>query len=119
MKSDKLKQIRRGRRKTGIRKRVIGTPDRPRLTVYRSLKHIYAQIVDDLAGQTLVCASTAQLNLSEGGGNQKAAIEVGKDLAQKAKSAGIAAISFDRNGYRYLGRVKALADAAREGGLQF
>ena len=114
MEKSKLKNVRRGRRKTGIRKRVHGTPDRPRLTVYRSLKHIYAQIIDDLDGKTLVSASSAK---SGKGGNVEAATEVGKQIAKQAKDAGITQVAFDRNGFRYHGRVKALADAAREGGL--
>ena len=114
MEKSKLKTVRRQRRKTGIRKRVKGTPERPRLTVFRSLNHIYAQIVDDLDGKTLVSASTIK---ASGGGNVAAAVEVGKQIAQKAKDAGISQLSFDRNGFRYHGRVKALADAAREGGL--
>jgi large subunit ribosomal protein L18 len=118
MKSNQLKQVRRQRRKAGIRKRVIGTPQRPRLTVYRSLKHIYAQVVDDLGGRTLVSASTMQAK-AEQGGNTEAAKQVGSAIAQKAKEAGITQVCFDRNGFRYHGRVKALADAAREAGLQF
>ncbi len=114
MDKHKLKAVRRSRRKTGIRKRVTGTPDRPRLTVFRSLNHIYAQIIDDLDGKTLASASTIK---ADGGGNIAAAVEVGKQIAQKAKDAGISQVSFDRNGFRYHGRVKALADAAREGGL--
>jgi large subunit ribosomal protein L18 len=110
----KLKNLRRSRRKTGIRKRIEGTPDRPRLTVYRSLKHIYVQIIDDLDGKTLVSASSAKAGK---GGNVDAAVEVGKEIAQKAKGAGITQVAFDRNGFRYHGRVKALADAARKGGL--
>lgn len=111
-----LKQVRRRRRKQGVRKRVIGTSDRPRLTVYRSLKHTYAQLVDDLSGRTLVSASTIKL---EKGGDRAAAVSVGKDLAAKAVAAGVSLATFDRNGFRYHGRVKALADAAREAGLKF
>ena len=118
MKADKVKQARIKRRKIGIRKRVAGTPDRPRLTVYRSLNHVYAQIVDDLAGRTLVATSSVQLKLPNGG-NQGGAADVGKALAQKAVDAGISTIAFDRNGMKYHGRVKALADAARKGGLKF
>jgi len=114
MDKSKLKSVRRSRRKTGIRKRVKGTPDRPRLTVFRSLQHIYAQIIDDLDGKTLVSASSAKASK---GGNIDAATEVGKQIAEKAKGAGITQVAFDRNGFRYHGRVKALADAAREGGL--
>jgi large subunit ribosomal protein L18 len=114
MEKNKLKAVRRKRRKTGIRKRVVGTPERPRLTVFRSLNHIYAQVIDDLEGKTLASASTIKAGK---GGNIAAAVEVGKQIAQQAKDAGVKQVSFDRNGFRYHGRVKALADAAREGGL--
>lgn len=114
----KNKIQRRGRRKAGIRKRVMGTPDCPRLSVFRSAKHIYAQVIDDLGGKTLVAASSVTEKVAAGG-NVAAAEVVGKTLAEKAKAAGISAVQFDRNGYRYHGRVKALADSAREAGLQF
>lgn len=117
MDRNKAKNVRRARRKTGIRKRVLGTPERPRLTVYRSLNHMYAQVIDDLSGKTLVASSTTKG--TESGGNIEAAKSVGKDLADKAKAAGITQVAFDRNGFRYHGRIKALADAAREAGLQF
>lgn len=113
-----LKQQRRERRKTGIRKRLVGTPQRPRLTVYRSLNQIYAQIIDDHSGRTLVAASSVQEGVSDGG-NKKGAGQVGKILAERAKAAGITAVAMDRNGFKYHGRIKALADAAREAGLQF
>jgi len=113
----KHKRLVRARRRTGIRKRVYGTTDRPRLSVYRSLKHIYAQVIDDETGRTLASAST---NAAEDkGGNVDAATQVGKQIADAAKAAGITAVRFDRNGYKYHGRVKALAEAAREGGLKF
>ena len=118
MKVNRLKQVRRQRRKAGIRKRVAGTPDRPRLTVYRSLQHIYAQVIDDITGNTLVAASSVQDKL-DNGGNIAAAEKVGSVLAEKAKAAGVNQVAFDRNGFRYHGRVKALAEAARKGGLQF
>ena len=118
MKADKIKQARKTRRKIGIRKRIAGTPDRPRLTVSRSLHHTYAQIVDDLAGRTLVAASSLQLR-SANGGNTQGAAQVGKALAEKATAAGIKKVAFDRNGLKYHGRVKALADASRKGGLEF
>jgi len=105
----------RSRRK---RVRSLGTPQRPRLTVYRSLKHIYAQVVDDLSGRTLVATSTVRARVSPGGSNTAAA-QVGKQLAELAKGAGIDKVRFDRGRFRYHGRVKALADAAREGGLSF
>ena len=116
MKTSTAKQNRRKRRKSGIRKRVIGTPQRPRLMVYRSLKHIYAQIIDDLAGHTLVAAGSQK---AAGGANKPAAATIGQELAKKAQAAGIKQVTFDRNGFRFHGRIKALADAAREGGLQF
>ena len=120
MKYNKIRQIRRRRRKIGIRKRVFGLPERPRLTVYRSLKHIYAQIVDDLAGRTVVSASSLKdIGDATAGGNIQAAASVGKSIAEKAKGQGITRVALDRNGFRYHGRVKALADAAREAGLQF
>ena len=118
MQISKLKQIRRQRRKLGIRKRIFGTPQRPRLTVYRSSKHLYAQIIDDLAGKTLAAASTVAAHLPKSA-NKAAATEVGKLLAQKAKEAGVTEVAFDRNGFQYHGRIKALADAARAGGLKF
>lgn len=116
MKTSTTKQNRRVHRKSGIRKRVNGTPQRPRFMVYRSLKHIYAQIIDDLAGHTLVAASSQKIG---GGANKTAAMAIGRELAKKAQAAGIRQVAFDRNGFRFHGRIKALADAAREGGLQF
>ncbi len=114
----KLKQVRRARRKVRVRKSVVGDAQRPRLTVYRSLKHMYAQVIDDQAGKTLVSASTAA-SKSASGGNIKAAGEVGRILAEQALAAGIKQVAFDRNGYRYHGRIKAVADAARKAGLEF
>jgi large subunit ribosomal protein L18 len=104
-----------------IRKKLQGTADRPRLNVYRSLNHIYVQVVDDLHGKTLVSASSAEGKKADRrtGGNVAAAKAVGKVIAERAKAKGITKIVFDRGGYIYHGRVKALADAAREGGLQF
>jgi len=105
-----------------VRKKIMGTPDRPRLNVFRSLKHIYAQIIDDYAGRTIVCASTMDRELRgkiEYGGNISAAREVGALIARRALEKGIKSVVFDRGGYLYHGRVKALADAAREGGLEF
>lgn len=118
MNSVQIKRARRTRRRTGIRKRVYGTPQRPRLSVYRSLKHIYAQVVDDVNGRTLAAASSVKAKL-EDGGTVSGAKTVGVSIAEVAKAAGITEVSFDRNGFRYHGRVKALADAAREGGLKF
>jgi len=104
-----------------IRKKLQGTAERPRLNVYRSLNHIYVQVIDDLHGQTLVSASSAEGQKAEKrtGGNVAAAKAVGKAIAERAKAKGISKVVFDRGGYIYHGRVKALADAAREGGLQF
>ena len=102
--------------------KVSGTSERPRLCVYRSLDHIYAQIIDDRAGKTLVAASSADKSTKQnlkGGGNVAAAKVVGKQVAERAKAAGVVKVVFDRGGYKYHGRVKALADAAREAGLQF
>lgn len=111
------KAARRHRVKRGIRKTINGTPDRPRLSVYRSNQHIYAQLIDDRAGVTLAAASTLQDEV-EGDSPTERARNVGKALAERAKEAEINSAVFDRNGYRYHGRVAALADGAREGGLQ-
>ena len=103
-----------------IRRRLRGGAERPRLSVFRSLRHIYAQVIDDGAGRTLAAASTAEKNApAASGGNVAAARAVGKLVAERAKEAGIRKVLFDRGGYRYHGRVKALADAAREAGLEF
>ena len=101
-----------------IRKKISGTDERPRLSIYRSTAHIYVQIIDDRKGTTLVSASTVEAK-SKTGGNLASAKEVGKAVADKAKAKGITKVVFDRGGYLYHGRVKALADAAREAGLQF
>jgi large subunit ribosomal protein L18 len=104
-----------------IRKKVLGTAERPRLNVYRSLNHIYAQLIDDMKGATLVSASSAEGKKAERrtGGNVAAAKAVGKAVAERAQTKGIGKAVFDRGGYIYHGRVKALADAAREAGLKF
>ena len=103
-----------------IRRKVKGSPDRPRLCVYRSLSHIYAQVIDDAQGRTLVSASTADAGAGlKGGGNLAGAKAVGKLVAERAKEKGIRMVVFDRGGYLYHGRVKALAEAAREAGLEF
>ncbi|HVO61231.1 MAG TPA: 50S ribosomal protein L18 [Terriglobales bacterium] len=104
-----------------IRKKLLGTSERPRLNVYRSLNHIYVQVVDDLNGQTLVSASTAEGKKGERrtGGNVPSAKQIGKTIAERAKAKGIEKVVFDRGGYLYHGRIKAVADAAREGGLKF
>jgi large subunit ribosomal protein L18 len=106
---------------TRIRKKVQGSPTRPRLSVYRSLNNLYVQIIDDLGGVTLVAASTAEGKKGERktGGNLASAKELGKLIAERAQTKGIKQVVFDRGGYIYHGRVKALADAAREAGLQF
>ncbi len=111
------------KRRTRIRARLARTSSgRPRLSVFRSSKHIYAQVIDDVAGRTLAAASTLDELLRESlktGANKDAAGAVGKLLAERAKAAGVTAVVFDRGGYLFHGRVKALADAAREGGLDF
>jgi large subunit ribosomal protein L18 len=116
-------QARRRRRQLRVRKRLFGTPQRPRLAVFRSSKHIYAQIINDVVGVTLVSASTLDKEirplLTGSGGNKPAADLVGKMVGQRAKAAGINKVCFDRRSYRYHGRVKALADAARAAGLDF
>ncbi len=122
MNSQKRKAKGRVKRKLRVRKRVFGEPERPRLSIFRSLGHMYAQIVDDVAARTLVAASSASKELKgkvKSGGNIESAKTVGKLLGEKAKAAGIERVAFDRNGYRYHGRVKAFADAAREAGLKF
>ena len=101
-----------------IREKLSGTTERPRLNVYRSLNHIYAQVIDDQKGETLVSASTLALK-SKTGGNVAAAKEIGKAVAEKAVEKGVKKVVFDRGGFLYHGRIKALADAAREGGLDF
>ena len=105
-----------------VRMKVEGTEERPRLAVYRSLGHIYVQVIDDRLGKTLVSASSTDKEMKKsmkGGGNIAAAKQVGKTIAERSKAAGVSKVVFDRGGYKYHGRVKALADAAREAGLQF
>ena len=111
----KGRQELRQRRHNRVRQRVAGTAERPRLVVFRSLKHIYAQIVDDVSSRTLASVSDHKLS----GMKSEKSAEVGKLIAQKAKDAGVSRVVFDRAGYRYHGRVKAVADGAREGGLEF
>ena len=112
----------RERRHQRLRKRLMGTPERPRLNVFRSDKHIYAQVIDDLAGRTVASASDIDVdvrgNIGEGTKSDKAKL-VGQLVAERAREAGVTMVVFDRGGYRYHGRVKALADAAREAGLVF
>ena len=110
------------RRKYHIRKKIFGTAERPRLTVFRSSKHIYAQIIDDVAGATLASASTRAKGLRDqipNGGNVKAAELVGESIAKQSLGVGINCVCFDRNGYKFHGRCKALAEAARKNGLVF
>ena len=111
----KAQRIKRHKR---VRAKISGTPERPRLSVYRSENNIYAQIIDDVAGRTLCSASSVEKGF-EGGGNKEAAERVGKMIAERAIAKGIEEVVFDRGGYIYHGRVQALADAAREGGLKF
>lgn len=118
MEKNKLKTLRRTRRRRGLRKRLIGTPDRPRLCVFRSSKHIYAQVIDDIEGKTLASAGSVAAKAQKSS-NIDAAKQIGQQIAEQAKAAGISEVAFDRNGFRYHGRIKALADAARQGGLKF
>ncbi|MED4600345.1 50S ribosomal protein L18 [Paenibacillus validus] len=119
-KSDKNKA--RLKRHLRVRKKIQGTAERPRLNIFRSSKHMYAQLIDDVKGVTIAAASTQDKELKEGlgnGGNVDAAAKVGSLIAERAKKAGVVKVVFDRGGYLYHGRVKALADAAREAGLEF
>ena len=122
MNQQKKKVARQLRRSYRVRNKIEGTAERPRLSVFRSSKHIYAQLIDDIAGATLAsvgtCGKTAEA-AHPYGGNVKAAKAIGLQIAEAAKSKGITKVAFDRGHYRYHGRIKALADAAREGGLQF
>ncbi len=119
------KNEKRGHVHDRIRKKMQGTAERPRLNVYRSLNHIYVQVIDDLHGNTLVSASTAEgkgkdaKDARRTGGNVAAAKAIGKTIAERAKAKGVTKVVFDRGGYIYHGRVKAVAEAAREAGLQF
>ena len=112
----KTRQEKRFRRHLRVRNRVTGTAERPRLVVFRSLKHIYAQLVDDTSNRTL--ATVSDLGIEQGKKGERAT-EVGKLIAERAKSAGVTRVVFDRAGYRYHGRIKAVADGARKGGLDF
>ena len=116
------KQELRRRRHARVRRKVVGTPARPRLAVFRSLNHIYAQVIDDTSGHTLAAASTLDPSLrgeQKSGGNIEAAQAVGRLIAQRAREKGVERVVFDRGGFKYHGRVRSLADAAREGGLEF
>jgi len=118
----KTRHERHERKHLRVRKKISGTPERPRLCVHRSLNHIYAQVIDDTHGQTLVSASTLDKELQaklKNSGNREAAKQVGVLVAKRAKEKGIETIVFDRGGYIYHGRVKSLAEGAREGGLKF
>lgn len=122
MKEVLIKQARLARRRRRVRKKVSGTPDRPRLAVSRSHRNITAQVIDDLSGRTLCCVSTRAADLRARlsyGGNAAAATEIGKAIGEKARELGIEKVRFDRRGCSYHGRVKALAEAAREAGLKF
>lgn len=110
---------RRQRRHQRARRKVFGTPERPRLCLYKSLKHVHVQVIDDIAGQTLVAASTVEEGLKLRGGTIKSAQILGKVIAERAQQKGITAVVFDRSGYPYHGVVKALAEASRKAGLQF
>lgn len=120
MSDAKNKQALRVRRHRRVRKKLRGTPERPRLAVYRSNKHISAQVIDDLSGRTLAAASSVEPALGEGAtGNIEAARRIGAALGERAKAAGVTAVVFDRGGFKYQGRVAAVAEAAREAGLEF
>ena len=120
MSSAKHKRDARIKRHARVRKHVRGTAERPRLAVFRSNKHISAQVIDDIAGRTLASASTHESDLRTGGtSNQDAAGRVGRLLAERARAAGVERVVFDRGGYLYHGRVAAVAEAAREAGLEF
>jgi large subunit ribosomal protein L18 len=111
-----VKQLGRHRRHRRVRKKIVGTPERPRLAVYRSNRHIYAQVIDDVAGRTLASAST--LGNDKGDPKEKAKA-VGTAIAAAAKGAGVTSVTFDRGGFMYHGRIQAVAEGAREGGLEF
>ena len=113
------KNEKRQKRHVRSRRYIVGTAERPRLNVYRSLSNIYAQVINDETGETIVAASSVEKNFENYGGNIEAAKAVGKAIAEKALAKGVKEVVFDRGGYLYHGRVAALADAAREAGLQF
>ena len=121
----KTKDDRRHRIQLRQRKRIAGTQDRPRLSVFRSLEHIYAQVIDDMSGRTLVSASSVEPSLKAGfskelqGGNLKGAEAIGRTIAERSIEKGIKRVVFDRSGFLYHGRIRAVADAARKGGLEF
>jgi len=121
----KTREDRRNRIKLRLRKRISGNQDRPRLTVYRSLTHIYVQVIDDMTGKTLASAATTEATVKSGlkgktrGSNKAGAELIGQTIAQRLKDKGITKVVFDRNGYLYHGRIQAVADAARKAGLEF
>jgi large subunit ribosomal protein L18 len=117
----KTVQAQRAKRHKRVRKKVLGTPERPRLSVYRSNRHIYAQLIDDLSGRTVAAASTVETDLRNGASKNpaEAAGRVGALVAERALEHGVSSVVFDRGGFRFHGRVKALAEAAREKGLSF
>ena len=119
MNRHEIKTTRRARRKAGSRKGILGVPSRPRLTVFRSLDHMYAQVIDDLKGHTLASASSRDKGFAASGDKSAVAKAVGKLVAERAAKVGVTAVVFARNGYRFHGRIKALAEAAREAGLKF
>jgi large subunit ribosomal protein L18 len=121
MSNAKSNQVARARRHYRVRKKVSGTPERPRLAVFRSNRHVVAQVIDDTSGRTLAAASSLEATVRgvSPGGNRAAAAAVGKLVAERAKTAGVSRVAFDRGGFMYHGRVAALADAAREAGLEF
>ena len=116
MRTPKTRDEKRYRRHLRVRKKVSGTAERPRLVIFRSVKHIYAQLVDDVARRTIATVSSGDI---ESGKKAEKSLEVGKRIAARAKEAGISQVVFDRAGYKYHGRVKAVADGARQGGLEF
>ncbi len=121
----KTKEDRRHRIKLRLRKRIAGTKERPRLSVFRSVAHIYAQVIDDMSGRTIVAASTVEPSLKSsfgqgvGGGNRQGAEAIGKTIAERAIAKGITRVVFDRSGFLYHGRIRTVADAARKAGLEF
>jgi large subunit ribosomal protein L18 len=120
--STKQKQVGRSRRHYRVRKKISGTTVRPRLAVFRSNKHIVAQVIDDSSGRTLAAASTLEKDVRGGGsatGNKAAATAIGRLVAERAKAAGVSSVVFDRGGFLYHGRIAAVAEAAREAGLEF
>lgn len=119
MSSSNTRKASRIARHARVRRKVLGNADRPRLSVFRSVKQIYGQVIDDTLGRTMVSSSSLTLNNSASGTKTEIAKQVGSEIARRAKEAGVTRVVFDRGGYKFHGRVKALADAARAGGLEF